>query len=56
MPGSGDQGAQHCRELQDLLFIKSLLSRAEDIPNFLNIQTDTKRQTKRGGDREIYAK
>ena len=29
-PGSGEQGILHCGTLQDLFFIKPLLSRAED--------------------------
>lgn len=43
MPSSGKQGALDCRVLQDLLFIKSVLSRAEDIPHFLNTKNETQR-------------
>ena len=38
MPGSGKQGIPHCRALQDLFFIKSLLSRAEYIATFVNTE------------------
>ena len=34
VPGPGEQGALHCRELQDLLFKRPLLSRAGDIADF----------------------
>lgn len=37
-PGSGKQGTLHSRALQDLFFIKSLLSRTEETTDFLNTQ------------------
>ena len=43
MPGSGEQVTLHSRALQDLLFIKSLLSGAEDIADFLNTHKWTQR-------------
>ena len=36
MPGSGEQGTLYGRAYQDLLFMNSLLSRAEDTADFLN--------------------
>ena len=41
--GYGEQKTLHCRALQDLFFIKSLLSRAEDIAER---ETDMERKTK----------
>ena len=36
MLGSFEQGTLHCRELQDLFIIKSLILRAEDTDDFLS--------------------
>jgi len=38
----GEQGTLHCRALQDF-FIRSLLSRAEDVADFPNTQKQTQR-------------
>ena len=43
MPGSGKQRTLYCRVLQKLFFIKSLLSKAEDIADFLNTEKQTER-------------
>lgn len=43
MPNSGEQETQHPKELQDLYFIKPLLSRTEAVANFLNIVKQTQR-------------
>ena len=43
MPGSDEQGTLNCRALQDLFFIKSLLSIAEDVADFPNTQKQTQR-------------
>ena len=43
MPGLGEQGTRHCRAHQDLLFIESLLSRAEGRADSLNTQKQTQR-------------
>ena len=51
MPGLGEQGTRHCRVLQDF-FIKSLLSRIDDIADFLK----TKIQTQRGRQNEEIEK
>ena len=40
-PGSGEQGTLHCTVLQDLFFIKPLLSILGDIADFPNTVTDT---------------
>ena len=45
VPGSSEQRTLHCKELQDLFFVKSLLSRAEGIHVFLDTETDTEWQT-----------
>jgi len=36
MSGSGEQGTLPCRALKNPSFIRSLLSKAEEIANFLN--------------------
>ena len=41
MPSAGEHGTLHFMAFQDLFFIKSLLSRAEDIADFLNTQKQT---------------
>ena len=51
VPGLGEQGTRHCRVLQDF-FIKSLLSRIDDIADFLK----TKIQTQRGRQNEEIEK
>ena len=38
VPGSGEEGTLRCRALQDLFFIRPLLSRAGDIADFPNIE------------------
>ena len=38
-PGSGERGTLHCRALQDLFFIRSILAR--DLADSLNIETNT---------------
>lgn len=44
MPSSGEQGTLNCRALQDLFFKKSLLSKTEDIADFLNTEKQRSRQ------------
>ena len=46
MPSSGEQQTLHSRALQDLFLINSLLSRAEDIADLLNIQKQTQEADK----------
>ena len=46
VPGSGEQKTLHCRALQDLFFIRPLLSRAADIPDFPNTEKQTQSYTK----------
>ena len=36
VPGSGEQGTLYCRAVQDLFFMKPLLSRAEGVADFPN--------------------
>ena len=43
MPGLDEQGTLHCRALQDLLFIKLLLSITKDIADILKAQKQTQR-------------
>ena len=45
VPGSGEQGTLNYRALQELFFLKSLRSRAEDTADFLN--TEEQAQTGR---------
>lgn len=46
VPGSSEQETLHCKELQDLFFVKSLLSKADGIHGFLDTETDTEWQIK----------
>ena len=46
MPSSGKLETLHYRALQDLFFIKPLLSRAGNLADFPNIETDTESYTK----------
>ena len=39
----GEQGTLYCRALQDFSFMKSLISRVEDIADFLKTQKKTQR-------------
>ena len=43
MPHSREQGILHCRTLQDLFFIRSFLSRAEDIGDFPDTEKEAQR-------------
>ena len=48
MPGSGEHGILHYRAPQDLFFMKPLLSRKGEVPDFTNRKKQTQRDKMRG--------